>query len=101
MKQWQTFVRKFSDMKEGRRELFIKDLTEGPAKYDTRHVIAHVARKKKSLKNPDMLWLRSESGIKYPEPWYLSIEKEMEAYVPGKPWHDVFEALAVAEKARN
>ncbi len=99
MKEWQTFVRKFSDMKEGRRELFIKDLTEGPRKYDTRHVIANVARKKGNLNSPDVLWLRSESGIKDPEPWYVSIEQEKEAYIPGKPWSDVFEALAIAEKA--
>ena len=101
MKEWQTFIRKFSDMKEGRHELFIKDLTEGPRKYDTSHVIANVARKKDNLNNPEILWFRSESGIKYPEPWYMTIEREMEAYIPGKPWHDVFEALAIAEKARN
>ena len=98
MKEWQTFVRKFSDMKEGKRELFIKDLTEGPRKYDTRHVIATVSRKKTNLKNPDKLWLRSESGIRYPEPWYISIEKEMAEYVAGKPWTSVFDALEVAEK---
>jgi hypothetical protein len=101
MKEWQTFVRKFSDMKEGKRELFIKDLTEGPRKYDTRHVIAKVSRKKTNLKNPNKLWLRSESGIRYPEPWYLSIEKEMAEYVEGKPWTSVFDALDIAEKLRT
>jgi hypothetical protein len=101
MKQWLTFVRKFSDMHEGKRELFIKDLTEGPTKYDTRHVIAEVSRKKGTLKNPQVLWVRSESGIKYPEPWYIKIDKELEAYIAGKPWHSVFEALEKAEKLKG
>jgi len=42
MKEWLTFTRKFSDLKEGRRELFIKDLSEGPRKYDTKHVVATI-----------------------------------------------------------
>ncbi|MBI4632797.1 MAG: hypothetical protein HY742_02755 [Deltaproteobacteria bacterium] len=101
MKEWQTFVRKFSDMKEGKRELFIKDLAEGPRKYDTTHVIAKVSRKKTAVKNPDKLWLRSESGIRYPEPWYISIEKELPEYVEGKPWTSVFDALDVAERQHS
>lgn len=101
MKQWQTFVRRFSDMREGKRELFIKDLTEGKTKYDTKHVIAKVSRKKDDLQNPDILWIRSESGIRYPEPWYIIIDQELEAYIAGKPWASVFDALEKAEKARG
>lgn len=101
MKEWQTFVRKFSDMKEGKRELFIKDLTEGSRKYDTKHVIGKVSRKKTNLKNPDKLWLRSESGIRYPEAWYISLEEELAEYVAGKPWTSVFDALEAAEKLQS
>ncbi len=99
MKEWQTFVRKFADMKEGKRELFIKDLTPGPAKYDTRHVIAQVSRSKDGLNNPDTLWFRSESGVRYHEPWYLTIERELAPYIAGKPWQSVFDALEIAEKS--
>ena len=99
MKEWQTFVRKFSDMKEGKRELFVKDLTAGPAKYDTRHVIAQVSRNRDGLNNPDVLWFRSESGIRYHEPWYLAVEKELEPYIAGKPWQSVFDALEMSEKS--
>ncbi len=99
MKEWQTFVRKFSDMHEGKRELFIKDLTEGPAKYDTKHVIAQVSRKQSELANPDIMWVRSESGIRYPEPWYIKIERELPEYIAGLPWHSVFDSLEKSEKS--
>jgi len=93
MKEWQTFVRKFSDMKEGKQELFIKDLARGPRKYDTHHVLAKVSRKKETLKKPETLWLRSESGVRHPTPWYVHIEKELAEYGEGNPWSSVFDAL--------
>lgn len=94
MKEWQTFLRRFSDMKEGKRELFIKDLTPGKAKYDTKHVVGVVSEGKNGLKNPDILWLRGESGERAAKPWYISIEQELkEEWVPGKPYEDVLEAV--------
>jgi hypothetical protein len=94
MKEWQTFLRRFSDMKEGKREIFIKDLTPGKAKYDTKHVIGMVSKSKTGLKNADILWIRGESGEKALKPWYISIESELEEWVPGKPYEDVLEAVA-------
>lgn len=100
MKEWQTFLRRFSDMKEGRRELFIKDLAPGKAKYDTKHVIGTVAKAKDGMKNPDILWLRGESGERIAEPWYISIEEVLkEEWVPGKPWEDVLEAVERKERS--
>ena len=93
MKEWQTFVRRFSDMKEGERELFIKDLTEGKRKYDTRHVLATVAKTKDGMKNPDILWIRGESGERVKRPWYIQIKKELPEYVAGKPWEDLLEVM--------
>ena len=55
---------------------------------------------KDALNNPDILWFRSESGIKYPDPWYIAIEREMQEYITGKPWHSVFDALEFAEKSK-
>jgi len=102
MKEWQTFLRRFSDMIEGKRELFIKDLTPGKAKYDTKHVIGTVAKSKKGLNKPDILWLRGESGERSREPWYISIEQTLkEDWVPGKPWEDVLEALDKMETVRG
>lgn len=102
MKEWQTFLRRFSDMREGKRELFIKDLTPGKTKYDTKHVICQASRSKDGLKNPDILWLAGESGQRAAEPWYIAIEQELkEEWVPGKPYEDVLEAVEKSEKARG
>ncbi len=92
-REWQTFVRKFSDMKEGNVKLFIKDLTPGPRKYDTKFVEAQVAKSKRALPDGDLLYVRSESGLKIPEPWYIKIIQELPPFVPGKPWEDVFDAV--------
>jgi hypothetical protein len=94
MKEWQTFVRRFSDMKEGERELFIKDLTGGKTKYSTKHVIATVSKGKGRLKDADILWVRGESGERAKEPWSIKIKKELEEYISGKPWEDLLEIMA-------
>jgi hypothetical protein len=95
-KEWQTFVRKFEDMKEGEIDIFVKDLTPGPKKYDTRHVMARIARSRKTLPKGDILWVRGESGLKSPKPWFIKIQKELPEWVAGKPWTNVLDA---AEKA--
>lgn len=101
-KEWQTFVRKFEDMREGGDvELFIKDLTPGPRKYDTKHVRAQVTRSESALPGADILWVRSESGATAPEPWYIRIVEEMAEWVPGRPWENVFEAIERAERERS
>ena len=90
-KQWQTFVRQFEDMKEGERKLFIKDLSPGPRKYDTKLVRALI--KKSSQSMPDVLVVRSESGETAPQAWSISILEELSPWVPGKPWEDLFKAV--------
>ncbi len=90
-KEWQTFVRQFEDMKEGEVKLFIKDLTPGPRKYDTKFVKALVKKSKQSL--PDLLVVRSESGDTAPETWSIKVLEELSPWVPGKPWEDLFKAV--------
>ena len=94
-KEWQTFVRRFEDLKEGEVELFVKDLTPGSKKYNTRHVRATVAKAKGALPEGELLWIRSESGITALEPWYIRILEELPEWVPGKPWENV---LDITEK---
>ncbi len=96
-KEWETFVRKFSDMKDGEVELFIKDLTPGPRKYDTKHVRAHITKKKTGSK-ADVLWVRSEAGFKNPSPWSMKIIEELPEWVDGKPWEDVLEIIERSQK---
>lgn len=92
-KEWQTFVGKFSDLKEGIVKIFIKDLTPGPRKYDTKFVRAIVKKSKDAFSDCDILYIRSESGLKAEEPWYIKILEELPEYVEGKPWEDVFKAI--------
>jgi len=100
-KEWQTFIRKFEDLKEGEAELFVKDLTPGPRKYDTKHVKAKVASSKGTLPDGDLLWIRSESGITALEPWYLKIVEELPEWVPGKPWENVLDITEKKNKDKS
>jgi hypothetical protein len=98
--EWQTFVRKFEDMKEGEVELFIKDLTPGSRKYDTKHVRARVAKSSKTLPNGEILWIRSESGLKHPKPWYVEVLQELPEWVAGTPWENVLDAIERSQKGK-
>ncbi len=99
-REWQTFVRKFEDLKEGEAELFVKDLTDGPRKYNTRHVRGTVARSKEGLPEADLLWIRSESGVTAKEPWYINILEELPEWVPGKPWENVLDITEKINKGK-
>jgi hypothetical protein len=92
-KEYQTFVRQFKDLKEGRQELFIKDLTPGPRKYDTKHVFAEISSHPENMTDGDILRIRSESGILLPQVWRIKILKELPESVTGQPWEDVFKAM--------
>lgn len=97
-KEWQTFFRKYDDLKLGVSQLFIKDLTPGPNKYNTIHVRAEIAKSSGELPDADILWLRGESGLTAEQPYYIKIMEELEPYVPGRPYEDVFVALRRAQK---
>ncbi len=92
-KEYVTFVRSFKDLKEGRRELFIKDLTPGPQKYDTKHVWAELLKDPEAIPDGHILRVRSESGSLLPQPWGLRILEELSESVSGQPWEDVYEAI--------
>ncbi len=97
-KEWQTFVRKFGDLKEGACEIFIKDLTPGPRKYDTKHVRARVSASQGTLPNGEILWVRGESGLRGPEPWYIEILEELAPTVTGLPYENVLDILGLPQK---
>jgi len=92
-REYQTFVRQFKDLKEGRQELFIKDLTPGPRKYDTKFVRAEITQSPEKMKTGDILRIRSESGVLLPEPWGIKILEEISESLPGHPWEDVFKVI--------
>lgn len=92
-KEYVTFVRRLSDLSDGRQTLFIKDLTPGPRKYDTKLVRAELSRNSVNLPGGDTLWIRSETGHLHLQPWSIQILEELPPYVPGQPWQDVFTSL--------
>ena len=92
-KEYVTFVRRLRDLSEGKQPLFIKDLTPGPQKYDTKLVRAELSRHPDKIPNGDVLWVRSETGYLHPESWAIKILEELTPHVPGQPWQDVFAAL--------
>lgn len=92
-REYVTFVRRLSSLDEGEQTLFIKDLTPGPRKYDTKLVRARLAREPESLSQGDLLWIRSETGYLHPKPWAIRVLEELPPHVPGQPWQDVFASL--------
>ncbi len=92
-KEYVTFVRRLKDLSEGEKTLFIKDLTPGPRKYDTKLVRAELSRHSGQLEDGDVLWVRSETGHLHSEPWAIKILEELPPHVPGQPWQDLFAAM--------
>ncbi len=92
-KEYVAFVRRLRDLTEGKGILFIKDLTPGPRKYDTKLVRAELSRQPDKLPDGDVLWIRSETGYLHPEPWAIKVLEELPPYVPGQPWQDLFVAM--------
>ena len=92
-KEYVAFVRRISDLNEGKEILFIKDLTPGPRKYDTKLVRAELSRRSDKLPDGDVLWIRSETGRPYAEPWAIKVLEELPPYVTGQPWQDLFAVM--------
>lgn len=92
-KEYLTYVRKYADLQDGVRNLFIKDLTPGPRKYDTKQVRAMIACSPADLPEGDILWVRSEMGVLDPKPWAIKILEELPDHVAGLPYSDVFAGL--------
>ena len=92
---WETFVRRPGDLKEGEeRAMALRDLRPGKKKYQMRHVVAVVTRKREE--GMDELRVRTVVGVLLPETWGLRIVRDLPVELPGRPYHDFYEALAKA-----
>ena len=67
-------------------KLAIKELAPGPRKYNCRLVKAVVSKDPKSLPGGDLLWLRSLTGSKFPNPWGIKILEELGDSIKTKPY---------------
>jgi len=73
-KEYLTFIPDIKDLIENQEvKLTIKDLTPGPRKYDARIVKAILSSSPTRLPDGDVLWVRSWTGVLYPQPWAIKI----------------------------
>jgi hypothetical protein len=91
-KEYVTFVPRPKELPEGEEiELVIRDLAPGRQKYDAHIVKAIVSSADKILPDSDILWIRSSVGVLSPTPWFIKITKELDEFIPSRPWAEVFE----------
>jgi hypothetical protein len=95
---WETFVRRPSDLKaEVEIPMVLRDLTPGPRKYQMRHVVAVLSRNPgETPPSIDRLHVRTVVGVLLHETWGVRIVRELPTELPGKPYHDFYEALREA-----
>lgn len=96
-KSWETFLRRPGDLKEAiEMPMVLRDLTPGKKKYQMRHVVAVVSRKPEDIAYMDLLKIRTVVGLLLPETWGVKIVRDLPAQLPGRPYHDFYDALRKA-----
>lgn len=99
---WETFLRRPGDLKEAiEMPMVLRDLTPGKKKYQMRHVVAVVSRKPEDMASMDQLSIRTVVGILLPETWGIRIIRGLPTELPGKPYHDFYEALKEAASSES
>lgn len=74
-------------------QLTLKDLTPGPRKYDNRVVKARVSPNPADLPGADVLYVRSWTGVQYPQTFAVKVTEELGALVPGVPHGETLRVL--------
>jgi hypothetical protein len=88
-------LKHLKDLQEGKKIVVtLRDLTPGKKKYLARVARVEVSRQPEALAKWDKLWAHSVVGYKDPQPWGVKIVEELGLMVPGKPYDDIYEALA-------
>ena len=94
---WETFVRRPGDLKEAiEMPMVLRNLTPGKRKYQMRHVVAAVSRRPEDMSSMDILHVRTVVGVLLSEIWGIRILKDLPVELPGRPYHDFYEALRKA-----
>ena len=80
--EYDTFVlTDLSELAEGKElEIPVRLLTPGPQKYTGKYVKALVSSSPNAY--PNRLWIRSQRGFLYPQPWSIKIVKEVDKIPP-------------------
>jgi hypothetical protein len=91
---WETFVRRPGDLKEGvETPMVLRDLSPGRKKYQMRHVVGVVCRQTPEMAALDQLRVRTVVGVLLSEAYAIKILRDLPIELPGKPYHDFYEAL--------
>lgn len=94
---WETFVRRPGDLKEGVEiPMVLRDLTPGRRKYQMRHVVAVLSRNPSETLAIARLYVRTVVGVLLEETWGVQIVRDLPTELPGKPYHDFYDALREA-----
>ena len=76
------FVETLEELPEGQEvKLYVKDLTPGVEKYDTRYVSAIVSSTPGNLPGADTLWIRFSMGVLHPKPWAIKIIRDESSFL--------------------
>lgn len=85
-KEYLTFIPDIKDLIENQEvKLTIKDLTPGRHKYGSRIVKAICLSDPGGLPEGDVLWVRSWTGVLYPQSWAIKIVEDLGETEPGIP----------------
>ena len=77
-KEYDTFVYSLDELPEGKEcRIAIRDLAPGKYKYGTRYVKALVSSSAEKLPDGDTLWVRSELGRLYQQPWKIKVIEQL------------------------
>jgi hypothetical protein len=98
---WETFLRRPGDLREDvEMPMALRDLTPGKTKYQMRHVITMVTRRVDETASMDRLRVRTVVGVLLPDTWGVRIIRDLPIELPGRPYHDFYEALAKAASSK-
>ena len=94
--EYMAHVKHLKTLEEGKKiVLTLRDLQPGVhTKYLARVVRVEVSRKPEALANWDKLHAFSVVGFEDPLPWGVKVIEELGLTVPGKPYDDIYPALA-------
>ncbi len=96
---WETFLRRPGDLiEEVETPMVLRDLAPGRKKYRMRHVVATVSHRPEESTSMDELRVRTVVGVLLPETWGVRIIRELPTELPGRPYHDFYQALRGAAK---
>lgn len=88
-------IRHMKELQENKTlVLTIRDLTPGKHKYLARVARVQLSRSPDAVANWDKLWVLSVVGLKDPQPWGMKVVEELGITIPGKPYSDIYQAMA-------